>query len=1262
MVNKKQEFYMQIKAILDKQELLDDAKELRDLLSDVKMDFDSEEFEKAVRRVVKKLSKQTMAHITRGLNEAIKALGGKPIALEELIQKPNLQMWEAWGSSIGDLIGQGITTGIESAMKKATVSIKQSFMKDLSDISSAAKRMIKKNGTINRDRIKEILTDVDYEVSSEKQVTPREIGEEMALVKRQYAAEGKTWDQRYAALLKYKKLYEALLDRVGADSIPKKLKNIGGYTYEQIVEALPQIQASLQNVFNMLSGKELFGLTKGGTVDINVVPVIADELNPYDLVKGRRKGKVEIEVTPITSSEPGKDIGTINGQEQSSITEEEVRRVENAFEDVCRQVEDLIRRLAEAQKELEKLQNSAEIFGFGSDKTPTAEGKIRSTLSKPKNKQYPNYSRNQYVVDQLKQGRTLTESKDGVYGFNRDDLGEGVINPLTKTEYEYAKYLSDKIKELNVGWDEGLKVLQSQNGQLERAKQNVVALETLLESGQQAKDAAYKEQAKIHNAYARQQSGLAPIIDNESKTGQTTGDMKPGGQDGVSIDEKQLRAVLEAITYNVKIIADNDDTEPNKVVIDEQSLKMALQSMASGLKNPATGDEDDGSTQAPWALEETLKGQTNTKLDAIKAALEGIGAQEKTVPAPTTETGFATENTLGSIKAAVEAINQKVVKGTKASTSEGGARQKSSGGSASSQPSVEKLKTQEAYLAKFTAKLLTTGKLTDDVAKEIKRLFAELKKVNSGTDLSNWNQQFLRLKTSVGITDIFEGATEKGVAASYEELIEFQKLRNKLELEYVRAKDGSTLKQSYKEQLDLMDSVIAKQQVTQKNDKYEAELTKIRLEHERKLTVEIKKQADKAQEMSDKQALKLAKKQAMVGKAGSAVNRAENTYLGALSMDVELPEGFEDKLEDYRKKYEALRIIQDKVNNSKIIDPKDVEALKQQTVEVNKLTTEMSELLAQYQKFSGPNVKDLGVSELAPGATLEQQKNYLTTLAKSYFDGKVSIQGFNDATGELIATVQGKGSRAITTYTMGITQLDNKVKAAATSTRMAEGFFEALKRKFNEIKSYISAMSIFSFFIQQIKQGIQYVKEVDLALTELRKVTDETEETYDEFLKTAAKTGEKLGSTISAVTEATATFAKLGYSMKQASEMAEAALVYKNVGDNIESAEDAADSIISTLKGFGMEASEAMAIVDRFNEVGNKFAITSRGIGEALMLSASALSEGGNSLDESIAMITGANEVVNDPNSVGTALKTLTLRLRGKICALLYGNIQAMYV
>lgn len=159
-------------------------------------------------------------------------------------------------------------------------------------------------------------------------------------------------------------------------------------------------------------------------------------------------------------------------------------------------------------------------------------------------------------------------------------------------------------------------------------------------------------------------------------------------------------------------------------------------------------------------------------------------------------------------------------------------------------------------------------------------------------------------------------------------------------------------------------------------------------------------------------------------------------------------------------------------------------------------------------------------------------------------------------------------------------------KAEKESLTGLPAFLNGFQKKINSIMQYLSMTMSIHQVTAELRKGIQYVREIDLALTELKKVTDETEAEYDQFLQTAAKTGARLGTTISAVTEATATFAKLGYSMEQATEMAESAIVYKNVGDNIASTEDAADSIISTMKGFGLEASESMAIVDRFNEVG----------------------------------------------------------------------------
>lgn len=61
----------------------------------------------------------------------------------------------------------------------------------------------------------------------------------------------------------------------------------------------------------------------------------------------------------------------------------------------------------------------------------------------------------------------------------------------------------------------------------------------------------------------------------------------------------------------------------------------------------------------------------------------------------------------------------------------------------------------------------------------------------------------------------------------------------------------------------------------------------------------------------------------------------------------------------------------------------------------------------------------------------------------------------------------------------------------------------------------------------------------------------------------------------------------------------------------------------------------------------NNFAVSSDGIATALQDSASALMAANNSYEEAVSLIAAANRVVQDPNSVGAALRTISLRLRG---------------
>lgn len=127
--------------------------------------------------------------------------------------------------------------------------------------------------------------------------------------------------------------------------------------------------------------------------------------------------------------------------------------------------------------------------------------------------------------------------------------------------------------------------------------------------------------------------------------------------------------------------------------------------------------------------------------------------------------------------------------------------------------------------------------------------------------------------------------------------------------------------------------------------------------------------------------------------------------------------------------------------------------------------------------------------------------------------------------------------------------------------------------------------------VMAVRDMITNVVNLDTAMTELKKVTDETDATYEHFFTGAADRAREIGATVTDTITATADFARLGYNIDQASALADAALVYKNVGDGIENISDASDSIISTMMAFeDLEGRDPMRIVDAFNELGKLIA------------------------------------------------------------------------
>lgn len=365
--------------------------------------------------------------------------------------------------------------------------------------------------------------------------------------------------------------------------------------------------------------------------------------------------------------------------------------------------------------------------------------------------------------------------------------------------------------------------------------------------------------------------------------------------------------------------------------------------------------------------------------------------------------------------------------------------------------------------------------------------------------------------------------------------------------------------------------------------------------------------------------------------------------------------GIANKLQQYEQAYQRIIDLQKKLANTDItsdLGKKTAVEFDDAVKSFNNYGKEIENVIKKSEE-AARKVSNNIHQAVSNGFDLndeDSRRSELEAFARS-FDGldEKSIQ-FSDSYSKVVFTIKngnGEIEKIAASFNQAGTAIDASSKNLGKTANKFTSFFDGVKKKTGEIATYFTGANLVYKAVAQIRQGITYVKEIDAALTELKKVTDETDATYKKFLTTASQTAGQIGSTVKDFTNATADFARLGYNIEQASDLAKAASVYYNVGDDLANIGEASDSIISTMHGFGIEAENAMNIVDKFNEVGNNFAISSSGIGQALLRSASAMSEAGNTIDESIGLITAANSVVQNPESVGTAMKTLSLRIRG---------------
>lgn len=192
---------------------------------------------------------------------------------------------------------------------------------------------------------------------------------------------------------------------------------------------------------------------------------------------------------------------------------------------------------------------------------------------------------------------------------------------------------------------------------------------------------------------------------------------------------------------------------------------------------------------------------------------------------------------------------------------------------------------------------------------------------------------------------------------------------------------------------------------------------------------------------------------------------------------------------------------------------------------------------------------------------------------------------------------------------------------------------------------WLSVSSGIMALIYQLQKIPKEVYEIDTAMTNLYKATDETDKKYEQFLSSASDSAYDLGRSISSLVEQTANWAKLGFSLDEAEKLAKISSIYANVGevDN----DTAVSDMVTAMKAFNIEASDSITIVDKLNKLGNEYATSAADLGEGLSRSASAMATSGTDINKTLAMLTGGVEITQNASEFGNFLKVGSMRIRG---------------
>ena len=385
----------------------------------------------------------------------------------------------------------------------------------------------------------------------------------------------------------------------------------------------------------------------------------------------------------------------------------------------------------------------------------------------------------------------------------------------------------------------------------------------------------------------------------------------------------------------------------------------------------------------------------------------------------------------------------------------------------------------------------------------------------------------------------------------------------------------------------------------------------------------------------------------------------ENTQAKEQNANIDFSK-YDKRLDSYNGKIDKYKTTIDRFNDGGWTSDaylKNVQAVKNAVDEYETLLKELKgkdaslvtsddiSKLDEYEKkikdtiatVTNMSAAEKGYSQLAGQKEIDKINKILRENSAMSSEAKAKIKAYKQ---ELIS---GNPSASLEKIHGEIMKIVNAEELAG---RAGRSFFDTLKNSgFHQLAAQMAGMFGFYDVINLGKEGFNVVRELNTALTEMRKVSDETVQSLKDYQTTTFDTADSVGTTAKQIQNSTADWMRLGESMNQAAESAKDANILLNVSE-FEGIDEATESLVSMSQAY--KGLDKMDIIDVLNNIGNNYSISTDGLATALKDSASALVTANNDLNEAVSLTTAGNAITQDPSKVGAGLRTISLRLVGK--------------